>query len=217
MTTTVTLSDLVTATRARNQLLVNSSLYTTTEVKSRINEALAEICDRIFIVKPDYLQKSAQINIVAATQYVSLPADFISLIIAKISTRKLLPVNQFADLNTNTDNTGDPSACFVEGTDVLWFDSIPSTSVTNGLTIYYCYGATELSSDGSLMALPDSWRSFVAQLAAIGLLQGTDMPWEGEMNNFEARISRKLDTLVRNVTGSAGRWDDLTGEMEDLP
>jgi len=106
-------------------------------------------------------------------------------------------IRDMRSVRTPLSNTTDSVAS--EGTRIrlydnsLWFDDIPTTTITNGIKIYYSDEASELSNDTDSPNLPEFSHLGLVYVACLDFAIGHNLV--GETDTFKALLEEKKQEL----------------------
>lgn len=171
-----------------------------------INDSYLAMVDEIATAQPDYFVKSSTASIVANVQEYELPTDFESLIMVNVKYdtewRRAMPMPNinFVPIHARTNSNqgfseADPQY-YILGTEIGLMP-IPTSTVTDGLKIWYAYTPLELTSDSQEPDIPKKYHHIIKYGAYANYLDQDDehVAAERMRQRFDERVQRMMENL----------------------
>lgn len=172
-----------------------------------LNDAYMMIVDKIISTIPDYFAKKATSSIVAGQGEYSLPDDFEKMIMVKVTYDGVTTVMALPMMNIGqaTDLVNSTSIDYVSSQpfyylfkNTMGFLPVFSTTVSDGISIWYAYTPAEMDSDNDEPDLPRRLQQTLKYWAYANYLDQNDEHTAAEVmrRRFDATTGVIIDNLV---------------------
>lgn len=177
-----------------------------------LNEGLRQFVDAY---PWPFIEAIATVNTVAGTETLTLPADYFSVIKARITTEGL-PLEyigriQYEDEIGNTTATGKPTMFTIVGLNTMYLSPVPNAVYP--IRLYYRKTVAELVNDADVAAIPAAYHYTVVQGAAAIALQAENEEDRAvtAAQAFSGGIQSAIQAVSNKQSGEYGQVRDTQG------
>jgi len=186
-----------------NMTVNSTSTVTTTQVQRDLNTARDLVLNRLLVLGQNYNVRIAKASLVANQALYSLPTDFRKFVRLEVgydsATDRVkvdqIDLSEIGDPNVDVFSTSNPKYTIIGS--MFELRPTPTTSITDGLYMYYIENLADMSEDADTSGLPLDYDSLLTLYSAAKGSYTLGLHNEG--NNFMAQFNLGLQEMENNI------------------